>query len=156
MSGEGAGLISGPLVAAPLEFRLRPGGRSAGDGCFLRCPKCDVQAAIRRSDRLTPTTTQMECHCTNTACGHTFRADIVFVHSISEGNIDRPDLDLPVCPREQRTHIVPAARDGPDDQVSMFEPPASSSEAIGQRETASSSEAIGQTENPERPKAATG
>ena len=120
MSGEGAAMISGPLVEAPLEFRLQPGGRRAGESCFLRCPKCDTQAFIRRSDRLTPTVTQMDCHCTNTACGHTWRADIVFVHSLVTGNIDRPDLDLPICPREKVAHVVPPARAGPDNQPSFF------------------------------------
>lgn len=121
MSVEGASLIRGPLVEAPLEFRLTPGGNRSKDGCFLRCPKCDTQAAIRRSDRPSPTVTQMTCICSNPACGHTFRADIVFVHSIAPGNIDRPDLDLPVCPREQATHVIPPARAGPDNEPSFFE-----------------------------------
>lgn len=107
MSGEGGGFIRGPLVEAPLEFRLQPGGRRSGEGCFLRCPKCDVQSFIRRSERITPQVTQMTCHCTNSGCGHVFRADIVFVHSLVPGNIDRTDLDLPVLPRELVPHVAP-------------------------------------------------
>mgnify|MGYP001234609690 CR=1 FL=1 len=121
MTGTGGGLIKGPMVHAPLEFRLQPGGSRAGDGCFLRCPKCDTQAAIRRSDRPTPTVTQMDCICSNVACGHTFRADIVFVHSISPGNIDRPDLDLPVCPRDQLVHVTPPPRGADPDAPTFFE-----------------------------------
>jgi len=121
MSGEGAALIKGPMVHAPLEFRLQPGGSRAGDGCFLRCPKCDTQAAIRRSERPTPTVTQMDCICSNTACGHTWRADIVFVHSISPGLIDRPDLALPVCPREDAVHVVPPPRATDPSAPTFFE-----------------------------------
>lgn len=121
MSGEGAALVSGPMVEAPLQFRLRPGGNPEGKGCFLICPKCEVHAFIRRSERVTPTVTQMHCHCTNSACGHTWRADIVFVHSLAPGNIDRPDLDLPICPRDQVEHVVPPARAGPENQSSMFD-----------------------------------
>ncbi|KNH02635.1 hypothetical protein J121_419 [Qipengyuania citrea LAMA 915] len=117
MSGEGGGLIKGPLVEAPLQFRLQPGGRKAGASCFMLCPKCDAPAFIRRSERMSEQTTQMTCHCTDSGCGHIFRADIVFVHSLVEGNIDRPDLKLPVCPRDQVTHVRP-----PTGQQSEGEP----------------------------------
>lgn len=116
----GEPVVTGPMVEAPLQFRLRPGGRSS-QGCFLVCPKCDVQAFIRRSERVTPTVTQMVCHCTNSACGHTWRADIVFVHSLVPGNLDRPDLALKVAAPEQVEHVVPPARDGPAGQSSFLE-----------------------------------
>tara|TARA_R100000406_G_scaffold7572_1_gene4972 strand:+ start:226 stop:609 length:384 start_codon:yes stop_codon:yes gene_type:complete len=121
MSGAGGGLISGPMVHAPLQFRLAPGGRSAGSTCFLLCPRCDAPAFIRRSERKTEQVTQMECHCTDTACGHTYRADIVFVHSICAGNFSRPDLDLPVCPRDQVTHVRPPGRDANEDEPTFFD-----------------------------------
>lgn len=116
-----ASTIRGPMIEAPMEFRLQPGGRRAGKSCFLQCPKCDTQAFIRRSDRVTETTTQMICHCTNSACGHTWRADIVFVHSLVPGAIDRSDLNLPECPREQVPHVVPPARAGPEKEPTFFE-----------------------------------
>lgn len=121
MSGEGAGLISGPMVEAPLQFRLQPGGRKAGASCFLLCPKCDAPAFIRRSERITETTTQMTCHCTDSACGHVYRADIVFVHTLVEGNIDRPDLDLPICPRDQVRHVRPPASESDQGEPTFFD-----------------------------------
>ena len=108
------------MVEAPLQFRLAPGGR-ASSSAFLLCPKCNAPAFIRRSQRMSEQTTQLTCHCTDTACGHTYRADIVFVHSIVEGNIDRPDLNLKVCPRDRVTHVRPPGRDGDDDAPSFFE-----------------------------------
>ena len=110
------------MVEAPLQFRLAPGGKSAGRNCFLLCPKCDAPAYIRRSERKTETVTQMVCHCTDSACGHTYRADIVFVHSLVEGNIDRPDLDLPVCPREEVTHVRPPGRETDEEAPTFFDP----------------------------------
>lgn len=122
MSGEGSALIKGPLLEAPMQFRLQPGGARSGDGCFLRCPKCDAPAAIRRSDRPTPTVTQLIAICSDVSgCGHSFRADIVFVHTLSPGLIERPDLNLPVCPRDQVPHVRPPARGQPDDMPSFFD-----------------------------------
>lgn len=131
MRGEGgvsikgpmnAAQVTGPMVEAPLQFRLQPGGAKSGSRCFLVCPKCEQPAFVRRSERMTPTVTQMVCHCTNSACGHTFRADIAFVHSLVEGNIERPDLQLPVCPREQVAHVVPPASGSGTRDPSFFDP----------------------------------
>lgn len=109
-----------PMVEAPMQFRLQPGGKKSGEGCFLRCAKCDAPGFIRRSERITEQTTQMLVHCTDTGCGHTWRADIVFVHTIVEGNIERPDLNLPVCPREEVTHVRPPGERRSDDSEPNF------------------------------------
>ena len=121
MSGEGGGLVKGPLVEAKLQFRLQPGGRKAGASCFMLCPKCDAPAFIRRSERMSEQTTQMTCHCTDSGCGHIFRADIVFVHTLVEGNIDRPDLDLPICPRDQVPHVRPPTGGSDEDAPTFFD-----------------------------------
>lgn len=111
----------GPLIEAPLEFRLRSGGAPAKDSAFIVCPKCDAPCYIRKSLRLTQTVKHLICHCTNSGCGHTFRAEVAFIHSLVEGNIDRPDLNLPVCPREQVPHVLPPVRSDSDtDQTSFF------------------------------------
>lgn len=113
----------GPLIEAELEFRLRSGGSPAKDSAFVTCPKCEAPCFIRKSIRITVIVKHLIAHCTNSGCGHTFKAEVAFIHSLVEGNIDRPDLNLPVCPRDQVPHILPPARDGPDsDQISMFSP----------------------------------
>lgn len=122
MSGEGL-LQSRPLIQAPLQLRINSGGRSKANSLIL-CPKCDAPGVIRRSCRVTPTVKHIDVHCTNTGCGHTFMMELVFVHSYVPGLVDRPDLNLPVCPREQVPHVLPPTRDGPDDdpdQMSMFD-----------------------------------
>lgn len=113
-----------PLIEANLEFRLRSGGAPAKDSAFIVCPKCDAPCFIRKSLRLTQTVKHLICHCTDSGCGHIFRSEVAFIHSLVEGNIARPDLDLAVCPRDQVPHVRPPVRDGPDpDQSSLFTPP---------------------------------
>lgn len=120
MSGEGI-LRGGPLIHAPLQFRLRSGGALSKDSALITCPKCEAPAYIRRSVRVTATVKHLHAHCTNTGCGHTFMSEIVFVHSFNPGLIDRPDLNLPQCPADQIPHVLPPSRDEPDDsQMSMF------------------------------------
>lgn len=117
-TGRGA-----PLIEAPLQFRTRANGSRAGSHALITCPKCEAPAFIRNSERVTPTVKYITAHCTNSGCGHTFKLEQVFVHSISPGLIDRPDLNLPVCPREQVAHVMPPSREGSDDdpdQISMF------------------------------------
>lgn len=123
MSGEGL-LRGAPLIEAPLKFRMRSAGTQAGrDAAFVICPKCDAPAFIRHSERKTPKVKHLHAHCTNTGCGHTFLVEVVFVHSFNPGLVDRPDLDLAQCPRDQIPHVLPPTRDGPDDddQMSMFD-----------------------------------
>lgn len=118
MSSRGSAL--GPLIEAPLQFRLRSGGRQSSDA-FVICPKCEAPCYIRRSQRLSEKVKHLDAHCTNTGCGHTFMAELVFVHSYNPGLVDRSDLDLPLCPRDQVPHILPPSRDAPEDQISMFD-----------------------------------
>jgi hypothetical protein len=118
-----APIVDRPMVHAPLRFRLRPGGRNATKRAFLLCPKCDAPGWIRHSERITEQVSHLTIHCTDSGCGHVWRSDIVFVHSLVEGNIERPDLGLKVCPREQVTHVRPPGEDDDDEQISLFEPP---------------------------------
>lgn len=118
MSGEGH-LQSRPLIHAPLEFRMRSSGTQA-NRAFVLCPKCEAPGFIRRSERITVTVKHLHCHCTNTGCGHTWLMELTFVHSFNPGLIDRPDLNLKVCPREQVPHVLPPEKGADDGQISMF------------------------------------
>ena len=115
---------SRPLIEAPLQFRTSSGGERAKHNALITCPKCDAPCFIRRSARVTGLVKHIDAHCTNTGCGHTFMLELVFVHSYNPGLVDRPDLNLPVCPRDQVPHVLPPSRDGPDDpnQMTMFDP----------------------------------
>jgi hypothetical protein len=98
MSGEGH-LQARPLVHAPLEFRMRSAAhRPAAPSCCAPKRGARPSSAVRS---ITATVKHMNAHCTNTGCGHTFLMELSFVHSFNPGLIDRPDLNLKVCPREQ-------------------------------------------------------
>lgn len=121
MSVIGGKLHGQPLIEAPLEFRVRSGGAPAKDSAFITCPKCEAPCFIRRSERITERVKHLHAHCTNTGCGHTFLAEVNFVHSFNPGLVDRPDLDLPHCPRDKIPHVMPPRSDDPPaDQMSMF------------------------------------
>jgi len=121
MSLQGGKLYGRPLIEAPLEFRVRSGGAPAKDSAFITCPKCEAPCFIRRSERITERVKHLHAHCTNTGCGHTFLAEVNFVHSFNPGMVDRPDLDLPECPRDKIPHVMPPrGDDAPTDQMSMF------------------------------------
>ena len=119
MSGEGH-LPNRPVIHAPMMMRLRSGGALAKDTAFITCPKCEEPCFIRRSERVSERVKHLEAHCTNTGCAHTFAAEVVFVHSYSPGLIDRPDLDLPVCPREKVPYVTARKLDEDGNQISMF------------------------------------
>ncbi len=119
MSGEGH-LPNRPVVYAPLQFRMRSGGVQSKQDALILCPKCDEPSFIRRSDRVTETVKEIEAHCTNTGCAHTFLLQMVFVHSYSPGLIDRPDLNLPVCAREKVPHVTTRNPEKDAAQISMF------------------------------------
>lgn len=110
-----------PLIEAPLQFRVRSGGSQTRDRAFILCPKCDAPGFIRHSLRITEQVKQLHVHCTNTGCGHTFLAELAFVHSFNPGLIDRPDLNLKQCPRDLIPQVLPPSGEPPDDdQMTMF------------------------------------
>lgn len=114
-----------PLIEAPLQFRTSSGGALAKHNALITCPKCDAPCFIRRSARQTATVKHIDAHCTNTGCAHTFMLEMVFVHSYNPGLVDRPDLNLPVCPHEKVPHVMPPASGGSGDdpgQMTMFDP----------------------------------
>lgn len=122
MTVPGGKLQGQPLIEAPLEFRVRSGGAPARDSAFITCPKCEAPCFIRRSERITEKVKHLHAHCTNTGCGHTFMAEVSFVYSFNPGLVSRPDLDLPLCPREKIPHVLPPRNGGEpeSDQISMF------------------------------------
>lgn len=121
MTALGGKLQGQPLIEAPLEFRLRSGGAPAKDSSFITCPKCEAPCFIRRSERITERVKHLHAHCTNTGCGHTFMSEVSFVYSFNPGLVDRPDLDLPLCPREKIPHVLPPrGKDDEQSQMSMF------------------------------------
>lgn len=95
------------------------------------CPVCAHDAGIHGTDRVTPRSTTLWCHCTNTDCGLTWRAVVEFVHVCSPSGIDH-DLDLPGPPDGYQRTVAPPPLEDPD-QLKMFaedgEPPPEDADA---------------------------
>ena len=108
------------MAFAPLMFRLSNGGPRCTD-TMVACPNCYAPAFIRRSERLTETVKHMQCHCTNTACGLTFEAEIIVTRIFSPGGCLRDDIGLPIVPRNDLVHIYPPSGKPDTEQISMFE-----------------------------------
>lgn len=92
----------------------------------ITCPVCNNGGIIRDSEQVTPLVTDLNCHCSNTGCGHTWKSQISFVYTISPSAIARDDLDLPQAPANFVRHIYPPGSiprgHAPDpDQLTIFD-----------------------------------
>lgn len=56
----------------------------------LNCPHCQHKAIIRTSKKVSDLTREAYCQCSNLACGHTFRAVLEVVETISPSAVPDP------------------------------------------------------------------
>ncbi len=94
----------------------------------ITCPHCQSDCLINGSHRVTDLVRDLQVHCSNTDCGHTFKAQVSFVYTISPSAMPREGLDLPMAPPEYRRQSSATAQDedGPHhdpNQFNMFEDP---------------------------------
>ena len=61
----------------------------------IRCPHCRSKAATRNSREITPVYREVYLACTNVLCGHTYKAGLHIVSTISPSAIPDPDIVLP-------------------------------------------------------------
>ena len=114
-----------PMTALPVTDA--PNDSRGGGGYVIICPYCNSRASIRMSRQETPLIRELYLLCRNVDCGHGWKEQMSFVHTISPSGIDRPDLDLPKCPAEYARRVFPEgarrrrADSGPDDdEPSLF------------------------------------
>lgn len=75
------------------------------------CPHCDAPGIIRSSELVTPLHRDFYFTCSNPKCGHSWKAQLSFVHTISLPSQQREGLQLPVrTPRTTRNGDPPIAR----------------------------------------------
>ena len=65
---------------------------------MARCPHCEAPARIRTSVEQTILYREFWMICTNVDCGHSWKAALSFVHTISRASRERPGLHLPLTP----------------------------------------------------------
>ncbi len=75
-------------------------------GALAHCPYCEGPARVRNSIPVTMTHRYMYFYCRNPKCGHTWKAQLSFVYSISTP--PGTELSLPVQPDRYRRR----SRDG--------------------------------------------
>ncbi|WP_019833795.1 ogr/Delta-like zinc finger family protein [Sphingomonas sp. PR090111-T3T-6A] len=64
-----------------------------------RCPHCRSTARLEDRKTIEPVYDELYFQCTNILCGHTWKAGLCFVHTISPSAMPRADLNLPLSPR---------------------------------------------------------
>ncbi len=61
----------------------------------IRCPHCKAKAATRSSREITPIYREVYLACSNVLCGHTYKASIAVVSTISPSAIPDPAIAIP-------------------------------------------------------------
>ncbi len=93
---------------------------------IMKCPVCRARSVIRDSEEVTPLVRDLYFICTNVDCGHTWKAQLGFVYTLSPSAIEN-DLELPAAPDDyQRKRYPAAAREpghdpGDPRQVTIFD-----------------------------------
>ncbi|MFZ5705709.1 MAG: ogr/Delta-like zinc finger family protein [Pseudomonadota bacterium] len=90
----------------------------------IECPHCAEPSNVRTSKTITAMYREYYYQCPNIDCGHTWKASLSFIHTISPSACPRMDLDLPQAPkhppandRKPRTKPVTPRDNANDDSV---------------------------------------
>jgi hypothetical protein len=93
-------------------------------GLKMECPHCAEPSNVRTSKTVTPTYREFYYQCPNIDCGHTWKAALSFIHTISPSACPRMGLELPVAPphppandRGPRTRPVTPRDNANDDSL---------------------------------------
>lgn len=93
----------------------------------LRCPHCKSRGNRRTSREVDVTMREVYYQCSNLACGHTWKASLVYEHGLSPSAIPDPKVTLPMRPMD-RQRVIEALGDAkapPDpSQPRLFDWPA--------------------------------
>ena len=106
---------------APLPAGFDDGtGRARPKGATMLCPHCDSIARVVSSEGVSPTVRTVYYACPLVTCGHTWQAQLAFVHTISPSGCPRPGLDLPIRTPVRRIATGPPDDEDDPDQLKMF------------------------------------
>lgn len=84
-------------------------------GSLALCPYCKGPARVRNSIPVTVTHRDMYFYCQDESCGHTWKAQLSFVYSISTPSLPANELTLPTQPERYRRR----SRDGEPPPVAV-------------------------------------
>ncbi|HDR1858534.1 ogr/Delta-like zinc finger family protein [Pasteurella multocida] len=71
----------------------------------IYCRECNSPAVIARSERLHPDLYSLYCVCKNPECGHTWKAEYVYNHSLRSTKLDRDALVNYLISKLPRTEL---------------------------------------------------
>lgn len=74
----------------------------------VKCPHCDTYARTNARKVLTPVYEERYFQCPNLLCGHTWKAGISFLCTISPSAMERTELALPLSERSKPALPRPA------------------------------------------------
>ena len=73
-------------------------GYRSNRGLMMECPHCGEKAANRTSKTVTNTYRELYYVCFNEACGHTWKASLSFLYTVSPSAMPKPGLQLARAP----------------------------------------------------------
>lgn len=79
----------------------------------MNCPHCDSRATVRNSVPMSPLVRAVYFQCGSIACGHTWKAHIEAVATISPSAIPRPGVNLPISPYAEALRLATRAKSDP-------------------------------------------
>lgn len=93
----------------------------------MECPHCGTKAANRTSKTVTETYRELYYQCADPECGHSWKASLSFLYTISPSARPKDDLKLPLAPtptpandRHPATRPV-TPRDNANDDTAQLE-----------------------------------
>lgn len=93
------------------EGRVKPVSKRARRA-MAECPHCDEPGIIRSSEMVTPLIRDFYFACSNPKCGHSWKAQMSFVHTISQPTQPREGLELKMSPARSRKNKETTAHNG--------------------------------------------
>jgi len=75
----------------------------------LQCPHCGHDAIVRTSRRLSPLLREVYYQCSNVVCGHTFKANLEIIKTLSPSSMPNPAIAAQLSPH----HTQPLAPPSP-------------------------------------------
>lgn len=105
-----------PSLAKQGRFQLWEGLTTVTTSSTLsiKCPHCRSAATTRTSREITPVYREVYFSCSNFECGHTYKAALSIVATISPSAMPDPRVVIPMAPQRPRPSapaIIPANDD---------------------------------------------
>lgn len=76
----------------------------------MNCPHCKTWSTVRSSEPLSPLVRAVFFQCRQLHCGHTWKAHLEAVHTITPSAVPDPNIDLPLSSRSENLRRIAESR----------------------------------------------